>query len=54
MLNKLLAIITPLEALALTGTGLFVFGIWQIYQPAALIVGGLLLMIPFINEMRGK
>lgn len=36
------------EALAVTGLGLFVFGIWQIYPPAASIVSGMVLVTPFM------
>jgi len=52
MLKKLLATINPTEALAVIGIGLFVFGIWQIYSPAAYLVTGSVLMVPFVNAVR--
>ena len=54
MLNKLMARIEPKEALALIGLGLFVFGIWQIYKPAAYIAAGSILMIPFVQAVRSS
>lgn len=50
---KLLAAITVQEALALIGAGLFVFGCWLIYPPAAFIVSGLILATPFASSLRG-
>lgn len=32
------------DLFALTGTGLIVYGVWQMHQPAAYIVGGLILL----------
>lgn len=40
------------EALAVIGVGLFVFGIWEIYPPAAFIISGLILAAPFIFALR--
>lgn len=41
------------EGLAVIGIGLFVFGVWQIYPPAALISAGLALVAPFAYSLRG-
>lgn len=52
MIKKLMAIFDIKEALAVIGIGLLVFGIWQIYHPAAYLFAGGVLTIPFINAVR--
>lgn len=41
------------QSVGLFGFAAFLFGIWQIYQPAALVVGGALLVVWTILKMRG-
>ena len=50
MKNKIVAILQ--EGCALLGVGLFVFGVYQIYPPAAYLVGGIVLATPFALSMR--
>ena len=40
------------EALAIIGSGLFVFGVWELSHPAAFMCAGALLCTPFIRTMR--
>jgi hypothetical protein len=40
------------EVCAIIGTGLFVFGIWQVYHPAAYILSGSILAAPFVLNLR--
>lgn len=42
------------EGLAVIGAGLFVFGVWQIYPPAAFISLGIALLAPFMYSLRGN
>lgn len=49
-MNRFLRMIRPAvgdlvnDSLVLSGAGMVVWGIWQIYQPAAWIVGGAVLL----------
>ena len=52
MITKIRAAIEPAEALAVIGAGLFIFGIWQIYHPAAYLVTGIVLVLPFVNAVK--
>lgn len=42
------------EVCAIIGTGLFAFGLWQIYRPATYLFIGFVLLAPFVNSLRGK
>ena len=52
MLTKVRANIDTKEALAVIGAGFFVFGVWQIYPPAAHICAGITLIIPFAMSVK--
>lgn len=40
------------EGMAVIGSCLFVFGVWQVYHPAAYILSGIILAAPFIVGLR--